>query len=144
MENKIGTVIYRVEYRGVFSRYTLVGFKEDKSPILAVATITDFSNNSYKINEELKNWATCNFSIENALLKTEEFFTNYDEAKLKSIERYEKEVNPNGKYKVARYFDNVFESFVTGELSKNDALEKAKQLNRSIRAYVSYSIYSIS
>jgi len=44
------------------------------------------------------------------------------------------------KYKVARYFDDVFEIYVTGELSKDEAQSKCNELNFNSRAYVSYIV----
>jgi hypothetical protein len=44
------------------------------------------------------------------------------------------------KYKIARYFDDVFEQFVAYNMNKEEAEKKLKLLNRQPRYYVSYEI----
>lgn len=65
---------------------------------------------------------------------------NLDDAKAHSLARFEKEVNPNGVYRVARYFDDMFEQYVTENMSKKEAREKCNELNKSPRHYVYYGI----
>lgn len=44
------------------------------------------------------------------------------------------------KYKVCRYFDDVFEKVIESFDSKEEAEKKADELNKSVRAYVSYLV----
>ena len=47
------------------------------------------------------------------------------------------------KYKVSRYFDDVFECYVTGELTIEEAKVKRDELNSKPRYYVSYQIRQV-
>lgn len=51
-------------------------------------------------------------------------YTDFEEAKEVSKERWDKEVAPNALYRVAHYFDDMFEGYVTEPLSKRDAFAK--------------------
>jgi hypothetical protein len=92
---------------------------------------------------EIEYWASSIYGTD-TLQKSEQYYYDLSEAKKASFDRYMKEVNPNGKYKLARYFDDVFECYVTDEMSKKDAQIKCNEFNSKPRAYVSYGLKSIA
>lgn len=142
IKNEIGSVFYRVEYKGFLSRLTIVRYKNE-IPVYSIESLTSLKNEEYKIIENPTVFGTSSYSLDLPLSKPYEYFDNIDDAKKKSLERFEKEVNPNGNYKVARYFDSVFEAYVTGILTKKEAREKAIELNKKTRYYVHYDICSV-
>jgi len=139
-----GKIFYRVEYQGRLSEYKIIEFKNDK-PVYKITQLTDIRNDVYKlIPEENRNSiGTSNFGLE-LIIEDKGFFKSIDDAKKKSLERFNKEVNPNGMYKVARYFDDVWEAYESKELSKTDAKSLARELNQKPRHYVSYGIIPVS
>lgn len=143
IKNEIGATFYRVEYRGSITKLTIVDYKS-KKPVYSLQLLTSLKNEEYNFIENPKAFGTSNFPLELAFSKPEEYFDNIEDAKRKSIDRFEKEVNPNGDYRVARYFDNVFECYVTGVLNKKEAKEKKIQFNKKPRRYVSYDLCSVN
>lgn len=66
-----------------------------------------------------------------------ELYTDFEEAKRISKERWEKEVDPNGLYRVAHYFDDMFDGYVTEPMSKKEAFDKSDEFNKK-RRYLHY------
>lgn len=66
-----------------------------------------------------------------------ELFTDFEEAKKVSKEMWDKEVAPNAMYRVAHYFDDMFEGYVTDVLNKKNAYNAAVKLNEK-RKYLHY------
>lgn len=139
----IGKVFWRVESYGALTQCLIHEVKEDKRAVIKLAGLTDFRNEGYKMKTEIEYWTSSTYGTE-VLQRSDQFYYDFDEAKKASFDRYMKEVNPNGIYKVARYFDDVFECFVTGELSKGEAQIKCNELNSETRGYLSYGIKSIN
>ena len=139
----IGKVFWRVEYKGVLTQCLISELKDDNKAIIKLAGLTDLRNQEYKIKTEIEYWGSSTYGTD-TLQKSDQYYYDFEEAKKASFERYSKEVNPNGTYKVARYFDNIFECFVTGELSKKDAQIKCDEFNSKPIAYVNYGLISIA
>lgn len=144
MKAEIGTTFYRVEYQGILTKHEIIKFKNDE-PVYQLTGLTDFKDESWKLKEKPEAWATSNYSFDIVLDNKEgQYFESFEEAKTISKEKFEKEVNPNGDYRVARYFDDIFEAFVTGILSKKEARIEAKKFNSAKpRHWVSYSIRAV-
>ena len=142
IKNEIGSKFYRVEYRGVITECEIIDY-ENGDPVYGLPRLTDFRNDEYKLNKDLKRPGSSNYPLELAISKPNEYFDDLKKAKIKSLERFEKEVNPNGKYKVARYFDDMFEVYVTEILTKKEANIKAEELNKTPRHYVYYSVSAV-
>lgn len=139
----IGKVFWRVESYGVLTQCLIHELKEDNKAVIRLTVLTDLRNQEYNLKTELEYWGSSIYGTD-VLQKSDQYYYDLEEAKKASFERYNKEVNPTGIYKVARYFDDVFECFVTGELSKKDAQIKCNEFNSKPRAYVSYGLRSIA
>jgi hypothetical protein len=139
----IGKVFWRVEGYGALTQCLIHEIKEDNQAVIRLAGLTDLRNQEYNLKTEIEYWGSSTYGTD-TLQKSEQYYYDLDEAKKASLERFNKEANPNGKYKVARYFDDIFECYVTDELSKKDAQIKCNEFNSKPRAYVSYGIKSIA
>lgn len=138
----IGKVFWRVEYRGVITQCLIFSINEKNEAVIKVATLTDFRNEEYKLKNEVDYFGTSTYGID-IIQENKQYYFDFEMAKKASIERFNKEVNPNGKYRVARYFDDMFECFVTGSLSKKEARLMCDEFNSQPRAYVSYGLKNI-
>ncbi len=140
---------YRVEHGGRLSMWT-------KKPDGQSEHDTEFYIHTLSFVEEDSRWS-CNQApsdkksnrssyLDNSgkVIDDEEWFSDLEAAKKVAEEKYYKQINPFGKYKVARYFDDCFEAYVTKEISKKEAQEKAAEFNRRKRHYVSYGIVGVS
>lgn len=134
---------YVVTYDGLLNSYKKIGY-ENGVPKWNMDSMMDCNRyEEWKINETAPHesgWFST-FTYEYA--KTiDRFFEkeDFESAKILSKQLYDKHVAPTSKYKVARYFDDVFECYVTGELTKKEANEKKNLLNKEDRCYVSYGI----
>lgn len=138
-----GEVFYRVEYQGRFTRYEIINIK-DGVPVYSLTALATIKDDVWKLIDNPKTLGTSNFPVSVMKEKPVEFFTEFDEAKNKSLERFEDEVNPNGDYKVSRYFDDIFEADVTDVLTKKEAAIECKKFNDAKpRHYVQYRIRPI-
>lgn len=148
----IGKVFWRVEYKGVLSQLLVHEVKDNADAVLRIAHMTNLANDSYNLEEEPDYWCSSTYGTRTIReSESNEYFTDYEEAKKASYERYLREVNPFGKYKVAKYFDDHFEGYykdpVTKEemiYNKKDANIQADKLNSGPRAYVCYRIRAVS
>ncbi len=136
----IGGKYYRVTYDGVLREYKII--REEKGvPVYSITQLVSLKDSEYSFIEEPKSFGTSTFSLD--IIKNneqKEWFTDLEKAKNVSKERFDKVVNPNGDYRVARYFDDRFEHYVTEIMSKKEAYSEASKLNRKERAYVSYQV----
>jgi len=139
----IGKVFWRVGSYGALTQCLIHELKEDNTAVIRLANLTNLRNQEYNMETEIEYWASSTYGTD-VLQESKEYYYDLEEAKKASLERFNKEVNPNGIYRVARYFDNVFECFVTDELSKKDAQIKCNEFNSKPRAYVRYSLKSIA
>lgn len=138
----IGKVFWRVGYQGILTQCLISDVKENSEAIIKLAMLTNLTPYEYKLNDNVEYYGTSTYGIE-VLQKDDEFYYDFEKAKKQSLERFNKEVNPNGKYKVGRYFDNIFETYVTDILSKKEARKQCKKFNFKSRHYVSYDIVNI-
>lgn len=138
----IGKVFWRVESYGVLTQCLIHEIKENNEAVIRLAGLTDLRNGEYRLKTEIEYCGSSTYGTD-TLQKSDHYYYDLEEAKKASFDKYMKEVNPNGIYKVARYFDDVFECFVTIELSKKDAQIKCNKFNSKPRAYVSYGLRSI-
>ena len=139
----IGKIFWRVEYRGVLTQCLIHEVKKNHEAVIRLATLTDLKNKEYALKSEIEYWSSSTYGTD-TLRKSNEFYYDFEEAKKISSERFNKEVNPNGKYKVARYFEDVFEGYIHGEFSKKVAQIKCNELNSKPRSYVNYRIKTIT
>ncbi len=142
MKREIGNKYYRVEYQGSLSLYEIIEYKNG-DPVYSITQLTTMKNYEYAFIENPKPFGTSNFSTDVINKDKKGWFLDFEQAKKKSYERFEYEVNPNGQYRVARYFDDIFEIYVTETLTKKEADIKAKEFNNKPRHYVSYSPVAI-
>lgn len=145
----IGKVFWRVGYQGVITQLEIYGINEKSEAVLRLITLTDLSNEEYKLKDDPQPLGSSTYGSkylrEN---KSNEYFFDLEEAKKISFERFETVVNPNGIYRIARYFDDVFEGYESEggkviELSKKEAKAKAQIFNNRPRHYVSYAIVAV-
>lgn len=74
-------------------------------------------------------------------LDNRDLIKDIETAKSLSKERWDKNMNPNGKYIVVRYFDDMFDGNVIAEpVSKKDALKILKYCNSKKESLYSYDI----
>jgi hypothetical protein len=139
----IGKIFWRVEYKGVLTQCLIHEVKKNNEAVVRLATLTDLINEEYNLRSELEYWSSSTYGTD-TLRKSNEFYYDFEEAKKISLERFNKEVNPNGKYKVARYFDDVFECYMPNEYPKKVAQIKCNELNLKSKAYISYRIKAIN
>lgn len=146
----IGKVFWRVESYGALTECLIHDVNEKNEGVIKLKGLTDLRNEEYKLRplEEQQSWGSSTYG--NDVLKKDGFYLDLDEALVASKARFDKEVNPNGDYKVARYFDDHFEVYykdpVTSQdtFNKKDARAHANRLNSGPRAYVSYRIRAVS
>lgn len=140
MKAEVGNVFYRVQYQGLLTKLEIIEFKND-NPVYALTSLVTIKDDVWKFREDPKRHGTSNYPISIMQEKPLEYFTVYEDAVQKSLDRFEKEVNPNGNYRVARYFDDMFEAYVTGVLTKKEAKIQVEMFNTSTpRHYVQYRI----
>ena len=135
-----GLIFYRVEYNGVITALKVLeelpnGDKKMAGSNEALTKITPFEISF------VDDWAFCP-SIWTQTFNPEKpeyegkFFTDVALAKAKALENFQKDARPNDLYRIARYFDDVFDGYVResdGPMSKQKALERLKEYkNNSI------------
>lgn len=147
----IGKTFWRVEYGGRITECTIRDVNEKEEAVIGLCTITQYSDDEYLIRpiEERTSGGTSTYGMK-YLRKDTEYYLTLETAMERSLARYNLEVNPHGQYKVARYFDDVFETYMkdpqTREdlvYNKKDARAEASRLNALPRAYVSYQIRAV-
>ncbi len=135
-----GKIIWRVGYNGPITPYKVLEVCENGDFVMGllppITKITDFDYAIIELSDK-EYFGKSTFNPKTCS-SAHEFFDDLELAKDQSLVNFEKEVNPNASYRVARYFDDVFEAYETGPLSKRDAIERRKQLNATQRHYVSY------
>lgn len=141
-QSDIGKLFWRVEHSGVMSQYLIEEVHENLTATFKIAGMTNISQFEHSFRDEINYWCRSNFGTR-VIRSNDEFFLNLDIAKRASKSLFEEEVNPNGVYRVARYFDDMFEAYVTDELSKKDAHSKRDELNKQPRHYVSYGVVPV-
>ena len=139
---RLGAAFYRVEYCGHLKEYKIKGFKGGE-PVYNIRGPLAHVGEEYipmSVEECESSFGTSSFGLEVMRENPAEWFVSLKKARSASRRRWAEEVNPNGDYRVARYFDDIFEVYVTDILSKKEAYAQAEQLNKGPRAYVCYRI----
>lgn len=141
-KDDIGKIFWMVEYQGVITQYLIDDVYENGEGKNKLEVLTSFKD-GYKLkdNVEYKGFYSL-FGIET--MRKENFYMNLEEAKKESLIRYEREVNPNGDYRVGRFFDDVWEAWESEILPKQESEERARQLNKKDRCYVSYKSVDVT
>ena len=147
----IGKIFWRVEYRGIMTQCIIHSVNADGDAIIQLGGLTDLRNEEYKLKdtEDITFGGSSTYGME--YLKRDEYHFDFEEAKTASYERYLREVNPFGECKVARYFDDVFETYVKDPVTKEDLVfnkkdakaEANRQNDAKPRAYVYYDIRAV-
>jgi len=148
----IGKSFWKTEVHGTLTEHYIDSINADDVATMRLKTIISTKDEDY-VNvpkEEQYFYGSVTYAmhtLRNYVLNNPNYFLNLDEALEASAAKYEKEVNPNGQYKVARYFDDVFETYMKDPITKEDmiynkkgARTEAARLNGLPRAYVSYGI----
>ncbi len=139
---KINESIYRVQYQGLITEMKLISINDNNVGVFKIRSLISIKDDIW-LEKPREFWGTQTIPLNLFDFNGGEYYEKYFDAKIKSKERFDKEVCPNGDYKVARYFDNVFETYVTGILSKKDAKEKAKEMNGKPKHYIYYDIRKV-
>lgn len=134
-------VRYRVEYNG-FLEKLVAKSKMGKSFIFEIYSLMDCNRfEEWKIKENSSEKFGCRLLTDkdDAML-----YTDFEEAKKVSEERWDKEVAPNALYRVAYYFDDIFERYVTEPLSKRDAFAKLDDYRKkNVRYLNGYDVVKV-
>lgn len=141
-QKDIGKLFWRVEYKGVLRQYCVKSVSKNGTGEFKIANLTSFKG-GYGFVEEVDYWCSSKFGV-NVIKNNKEFYTSYSKAKESLIARYHEEVNPNGSYRVVRYFDDFWEAWESEVLSKKEAIAMANKLNESPRCYVRYDIEDVT
>jgi hypothetical protein len=139
IKEEIGTVFYRLDYQGRMHEYTIIGNNNGECRYISIS-LTSFKDDIYRF-ERCAVEGKLSFPISVVNEKTEEYYDSLEDAKEISIKRFNKQINPNGNYRVARYFDDHFECFVTDILTKKEASNKRDTFKNG--QYVSYDIMCV-
>lgn len=127
-----------VRYRVVFNGYLeklVSNAKAGKYYVFSLISLMDCNGfEEWKIKEN--NNDTRNVFQTLTKESISELFTDFDEAKRVSKGRWDKEVSPNSLYRVAYYFDDIFERYVTEPMSKREAFAKADELRKKKAKYL--------
>jgi len=139
----MGKVFWRVQYKGILIEQKIVEVYESGRAKFKNRYLTNIKD-GYSINEDAEFSCSQEFGLDIIKHKSE-YFTNYNKALKASKERYNREVNPNGKYRVGQYFDDIFEKFVTPEMNKTAAKQKCISLNSfNSRYLVTFKMVPVS
>lgn len=140
----VNSVFYRVCYGGHVQVLTVLDVNDKKEATFLLESISKFTDQGivyFDSPQKSKYRATSKygFNIIKPKLGTE-YFTNLEDAKKASKTYYEKENPPNAKYRVSRYYDGIFETYVSGELNKSEANKICCERNKEPRYYVQYRV----
>ena len=122
---------YKVEWNGVLLKYHKIGVDKDNIPKWTSKNMMDCNQfEEWKIKEvSFNEWiGYSTFSEDYAINKIERSFINLEDAKKVSKELWNEHFAPNAKYRVVRYFDNIFDGYESDILSKRDAYERMESI----------------
>jgi len=142
---EVGSIFYRVSFNGSLREYKVVKFDKD-IPVYEINQMTNFRNDEYKLLENIKQSKyvyTSTFGIDVMEKEPDEWYSDIKKALKVSEDLFYKVINPHGKYRVAIYFDDVFDGWKTGILTKKEAYQKIKEFNKIPRAYVSFRAVAV-
>lgn len=127
-----------VRYRVVFNGYLeklVSNSKAGKYYVFSLISLMDCTGfEEWKIKENNNN--TSNLFQTLSEISIQELFSDFEEAKRVSKERWDREVAPNALYRVAYYFDDMFERYVTDPMSKREAFARADELRKKRARYL--------
>lgn len=135
-------VKYRVLFNGYLEKLVL-NSKAGKDYVFSLIGLMDCNMfEDWKIKEDNNSTSKLFQTLsENSISK---LYTDFEEAKKVSKERWDKEVAPNALYRVARYFDNIFDGYVTEPLSKRKAFAKLDDYRKkNVRYLNSYDVVKV-
>lgn len=138
----IGKVFWRVDYQGRLTQLLIHEIKEENKAVFRLANLTRLIDYEYKLNDVVDYMASSTYGTD-VIFKSDQYYFDLEEAKKASFERFEKEVNPNGKYRVARYFDDIFEGYASEIMTKKEAKIECDRKNDSQRHYVQFRIKAV-
>lgn len=135
-----------VKYRVVFNGYLeklVSNSKAGKDYVFSLIGLMDCNMfEEWKIKED--NNITSNLFQILSEDSISNLYTDFEEAKKVSKERWDKEVAPNALYRVAHYFDDMFEGYVTEPLSKRDAFAKLDDYRKkNVRYLNNYDVVKV-
>ena len=139
IKEEIGTVFYRLNSQGRMHEYTIIGTDNGECKYQSIS-LTSFKDDIYRFERGTVE-GKLSFPISVVNEKTEEYYDSLEDAKEISMKRFNRQINPNGEYRVARYFDDHFECFVIGILTKKEARDKIDTFKNG--HYVSYSVMCV-
>lgn len=122
-----GEIWFQVNYRGGILPMMVIeefndGRKKFRYSDKSIAIVDELSHSFVEDWEFKPGMFTSTFNPH----ESTDMFQDVEIAKAKSLELFEKNVNPNGIYRVAKYFDDVFDGYVTEPMSKAEALNALK------------------
>ena len=142
---EIGKKYWFVSYDGAITEAEIISVDNKGVIVWKRRGITNFSNDTYKIiDEESSLTSTSKYTLEEFAKYYSKYSDDFDIAIQFSKELFEKVINPNGIYKVAQDFDNVFEKYVSEHLSKADARIRKTELEAKKRHLVSYRLVAVN
>jgi len=142
VKEDIGRLVWRVEYPGILYQYKLIRISESGKGVFKIDLIYGVGQDE-RVRTPPRDF-TCTTELGIATLRKPEFHTDFEKADLRSQERFDKEVNPDGEYRVGRYFDDVWEAWETDRLPKKKAREVLSTLNKRKHYYVSYRLADVT
>lgn len=139
---------YVVTENGYLSKYHKVGSTPEGTPKWAEETLMDCTQfDEWKIKKvSFDNYlGVCSFSEDYA--KTIKGFysaKDFYKAKKYSKELWNKVCAPLSKWRVCKYFDDHFECYVSGALSKKNAYDLKIKLSKSSSPYSCFEIQKVN
>lgn len=127
-----------VRYRVIFNGYLeklVSNAKSGKYYVFSIISLMDCNGfEEWKIKENSN--STSNLFQTLSKDSISKLYTDFEEAKKVSKERWDKEVAPNALYRVAYYFDDIFERYVTEPMSKREAFAKVGEYRQKNKRYL--------
>ncbi len=142
---EIGKKYWFISYDGAITEAEIISVNDEGVILWKRRAITNFSNDTYKIiDEESSLTTTSKYTLEEFAKFHSKYSDDFDIAIQFSKELFEKVINPNGIYKVAQDFDNVFEKYVSEPVSKAHAKIRKTELEAKKRHLVSYRLVAVN
>lgn len=138
-------VLYSVSNQGVIVKYVCESKMGDKYAFSIYNLMACDMFDEWKLTNPINAEKSCLVEIKRKQTdgKWGELYQDFSYACNLSKERWDKEVNPNGRYRVAKYFDDMFDGYVTPVLSKKDTYEIMRKSNLNANYLSRYEIEDI-
>lgn len=139
----IGKIYFRVLHQGQLELCLIRKITETNKAIIHCYSLSSFQQDVFSLIEPAYLYSSEYTS--NVLRNEKEYLFSLEKAINKSLENFYLNVCPHGAYKVALYFDDVFQYFITGNLSKKQAEVKRSELSakKPQGSLYSYSIVCV-